>query len=217
MTNKMPEVGKRYKPKNKTSFDWAVFKRFSLINGGTMIFCDLRQFCNDGKSNGYCSCPLQEFWNRFEELPPQTKEKSQFKFHTGPAPETKAIIDSNGNARLYPDRKIEEPKSQEDDKVQEVFNIINRARIRRQGYDEGWNDCFEAVKKAHIVHALDGSNIPQKPDSGIAEDAKDCKCDKCGKIIPPGHCAVLSANGRVFCSVKCEEKSISIWKNKIAY
>jgi hypothetical protein len=69
MTNKMPVVGKRYRPLQKESFVWAEFKRFSLLNGGVVIFCDLQQVCNDGVSNGYYSCQLKDFWDRFEEVP----------------------------------------------------------------------------------------------------------------------------------------------------
>jgi len=55
MTNKMPVVGKRYRPLQKESFVWAEFKRFSLLNGGVVIFCDLQQVCNDGVNIAWVS------------------------------------------------------------------------------------------------------------------------------------------------------------------
>lgn len=71
MTNRLPVVGKRYKLLEKGSFAWAEFKKFSLINNGEVIFCYLKQFCEDGASNGYYSCQLKDFWDRFEEWQPQ--------------------------------------------------------------------------------------------------------------------------------------------------
>lgn len=75
MTNKMPVVGKRYRPLQKESFVWAEFKKFSLLNDGILIFCNLQQVCDDGKSNGYYSCKLTDFWERFEELPESNHDK----------------------------------------------------------------------------------------------------------------------------------------------
>ncbi|MEI7578591.1 MAG: hypothetical protein WCJ58_00970 [bacterium] len=77
MTNKMPVVGKRYRPLQKESFVWAEFKRFSLLNGGVVIFCDLQQVCTDGVSNGYYSCQLKDFWDRFEELPEDNSQEQE--------------------------------------------------------------------------------------------------------------------------------------------
>jgi hypothetical protein len=42
-----------------------------------VIFCDLQQVCDDGVSNGYYSCQLKDFWDRFEELQTSNLQKPE--------------------------------------------------------------------------------------------------------------------------------------------
>lgn len=199
MTNKLPVVGKRYKPKYKATFDWAEFYKFSLINGGKQIFCDLKQFLNKGESNGYVSCPLSDFWDGFEELPEDKVEIEPKNSQTVKERLDQCISDCSASSVIirelqgeiqYLSRKLQNHISELSPEAKEAMEKLNIEIVQNQESSiRSWREqcifvtdtarnLLKALNKQFNKESLAHQDKQENTNSGLSEQARENSDEK---------------------------------------
>lgn len=122
MTNKLPVVGKRYKAKHNNK----IFTAVTYL--GADLDVSVRMCCNNDLLSDFTYRPKNDNFDKFfEELPEDEAETK---------PETQS----------YDSESIKK------DQMNKAMQSINDLRVYREGYNKGWNECLEEVKKQMPNH-----------------------------------------------------------------
>ena len=122
MTNKLPVVGKRYKAKHNNK----IFTAVTYL--GADLDVSVRMCCNNDLLSDFTYRPKNDNFDKFfEELP-------------------------ENEAETKPETQSYDSESIKKDQMNKAMQSINDLRVYREGYNKGWNECLEEVKKQMPNH-----------------------------------------------------------------
>jgi hypothetical protein len=175
MTNKLPVVGKRYKAKHNNK----IFTAVTYL--GADLDVSVRMCCNNDLLSDFTYRPKNDNFDKFfEELPEDEAETK---------PETQS----------YDSESIKK------DQMDKAMQSINDLRVYREGYNKGWNECLEEVKKQMPNHISELS--PEVKEAMEELKKADNWFRNNASITLPEHCFKLS--NTAFCLLNALDKQFT--------
>lgn len=141
MTNKLPVVGKRYKAKHNNK----IFTAVTYL--GADLDVSVRMCCNNDLLSDFTYRPKNDNFDKFfEELPEDEAETK---------PETQS----------YDSESIKK------DQMDKAMQSINDLRVHREGYNKGWDECLEEIKKQMPNHISELNNEVKEAMGELREES----------------------------------------------